>query len=299
MKNTPTDSNTTRKVARIFGATSTHWVGNGFLVQSLLSYDDAQRNCDPFLLLDYAAPHEFAPNFGQPRGVGQHPHKGFETVTIAYKGEVTHRDSSGGGGTINEGDVQWMTAGGGIVHEEFHSKAFSEVGGPFEMVQLWVNLPAKDKEASAAYQPLTRERIPVLPLPDNAGSVRLIAGDYEGMKGAASTFTPINVWDVRLETHAAVSLPLPSSHNLAMVILEGEVFFADGSKAKGGELVKFERDGNAVCLQTADQKARVLFLSGEPIGEPIVGYGPFVMNSQEGILRAFEEYEQGKFGKIN
>ena len=299
MKNTSTDSGTTRKVAHIFGATPTHWVGNGFLVQSLLSYNDAHRNCDPFLLLDYAAPHVFAPNFGQPRGVGQHPHKGFETVTIAYKGEVTHRDSSGGGGTISEGDVQWMTAGGGIVHEEFHSKSFSEVGGPFEMVQLWVNLPAKDKETPAAYQPLTKEQIPVLPLPDNAGSLRLIAGDYEGMKGAASTFTSINVWDLRLEPHAAVSLPLPASHNLAMVILEGEVFFADGSKAKQGELVIFERDGSAVRLQTVEQNTRVLFLSGEPIGEPVVGYGPFVMDTQEGIIRAFEEYEQGKFGTIN
>lgn len=181
-----------RKVSGIYGATSSHWVGDGFLVQSLLTYDDRHRNCDPFLLLDYAAPYQFGPHSGHPRGVGQHPHKGFETVTIAYQGEVAHRDSSGGGGVIKEGDVQWMTAGGGIVHEEFHSKAYSEKGGMFEMVQLWVNLPAKDKETPAAYQPITRDQIPVVTLPDQAGTLRLIAGSYEGQQGAATTFTEMN-----------------------------------------------------------------------------------------------------------
>ncbi|MFV0435773.1 MAG: pirin family protein [Desulfopila sp.] len=288
-----------KKVSGIYGRTASHWVGDGFLVQSLLNYNDPRRSCDPFLLLDYAAPYRFDPNSGAPRGVGQHPHKGFETVTIAYQGEVAHRDSSGGGGVIREGDVQWMTAGSGIVHEEFHSKTFSRQGGMFEMVQLWVNLPAARKGTAAAYQAIAAEEIPVVELPDAAGSVRVIAGSYGDRMGAAVTFTAINVWDVRLAAEAAVTLALPASHNLVVVVLDGEVSFTGEHRATTGELVTFARGGSSLTMKTAGRGAKVLLLSGEPLGEPVVGYGPFVMNSAEEIHQAFKEYEEGTFGVID
>ena len=219
-----------RNVRRIYQANSQHWVGDGFLVQPLFSHMGENKQTDPFLMLDYGAPMEFAPNnTGRARGVGQHPHKGFETVTIAYHGEVAHRDSTGGGGVIKEGDVQWMTAGAGIIHEEFHSDAFSERGGLFEMVQLWVNLPAKDKNTPARYQHLAKENIPVLELPKSAGHVRVIAGEYAdehgGARGPAQTFTEMNVWDMVLHAGASASLILPETHNLSMVVLRGDVTF--------------------------------------------------------------------------
>ena len=200
-----------RNVKQIYRANSQHWVGDGFLVQPLFSHMGDDRGTNPFLMLDYAAPYEFSPNEARsPRGVGQHPHKGFETVTIAYHGEVAHRDSSGGGGIIYEGDVQWMTAGSGIIHEEFHSENFSKQGGLFEMVQLWVNLPAKDKNTPPRYQHLAKAGIPVVELPDEAGCLRLIAGEYKGVKGAADTFTEMNVWDIVLnaaDSHLKCNFP--------------------------------------------------------------------------------------------
>ena len=296
-----------RNVRRIYQANSQHWVGDGFLVQPLFSHIDENKQTDPFLMLDYGAPMEFAPNnTGRARGVGQHPHKGFETVTIAYHGEVAHRDSTGGGGVIKEGDVQWMTAGAGIIHEEFHSDAFSERGGLFEMVQLWVNLPAKDKNTPARYQHLAKEQIPVLELPNSAGHVRVIAGEYTGAyadehggaRGPAQTFTEMNVWDMVLHAGASASLSLPETHNLSMVVLRGDVTFNGTHIAHAGELVSFETQSGAIELQAGASEVKILLLSGVPIDEPIVGYGPFVMNTADEIRQAINDFNQGRFGAI-
>ena len=296
-----------RNVRRIYQANSQHWVGDGFLVQPLFSHMSDDKQTDPFLMLDYGAPMEFAPNHtGRARGVGQHPHKGFETVTIAYHGEVAHRDSTGGGGVIQEGDVQWMTAGAGIIHEEFHSDAFSERGGLFEMVQLWVNLPAKDKNTPARYQHLAKEQIPVLELPNSAGHVRVIAGEYTGAyadehggaRGPAQTFTEMNVWDMVLHAGASASLILPETHNLSMVVLRGDVTFNGAHTAHAGELVSFETQSGAVELQAGASEVKILLLSGVPIDEPIVGYGPFVMNTQQEIRQAIDDFNHGRFGAI-
>ena len=292
-----------RNVRRIYQANSQHWVGDGFLVQPLFSHMSDDKQTDPFLMLDYGAPMEFAPNHtGRARGVGQHPHKGFETVTIAYHGEVAHRDSTGGGGVIKEGDVQWMTAGAGIIHEEFHSDAFSKRGGLFEMVQLWVNLPAKDKNTPARYQHLAKENIPVLELPNSAGHVRVIAGEYAdehgGARGPAQTFTEMNVWDMVLHAGASASLILPETHNLSMVVLRGDVTFNGAHTAHAGELVSFETQSGAVELQAGASEVKILLLSGVPIDEPIVGYGPFVMNTQQEIRQAIDDFNHGRFGAI-
>lgn len=292
-----------RNVRRIYQANSQHWVGDGFLVQPLFSHMGENKQTDPFLMLDYGAPMEFAPNHtGRARGVGQHPHKGFETVTIAYHGEVAHRDSTGGGGVIKEGDVQWMTAGAGIIHEEFHSDAFSEHGGLFEMVQLWVNLPAKDKNTPARYQHLAKEQIPVLELPNSAGHVRVIAGEYAdehgGARGPAQTFTEMNVWDMVLHAGASASLNLPETHNLSMVVLRGDVTFNGTHTARAGEMVSFETQSGAIELQAGASEVKILLLSGVPIDEPIVGYGPFVMNTADEIRQAINDFNQGRFGAI-
>ena len=208
-----------------------HWVGNGFPVRSVFEYNGLGRELSPFLLLDYAAPYQFSPG-NEKRGVAGHPHKGFETVTVAYQGELEHRDSSGGGGKIGAGDVQWMTAGNGIVHEEFHSQDFARKGGTLQMVQLWVNLRAKDKTAKAGYQTLLKAQIPNVALPQDAGTVRVIAGDFGGRKGAAKTFTPINVWDVNLHAGKSAELPLPDGHTTTFLVLSGEVLVNGESKAR-------------------------------------------------------------------
>ena len=272
-----------------------HWVGNGFPVRSVYDYNGLGRQLSPFLLLDYAAPYEFPPS-NERRGVGGHPHKGFETVTVAYQGELEHRDSSGGGGKIGAGDVQWMTAGSGIVHEEFHSHDFTKKGGPLQMVQLWVNLRAKDKRAKAGYQTLLKAQIPSVPLPENAGTVRVIAGDYRGREGAAKTFTPINVWDVTLVAGRSTELPLPDGHTTTLLVVDGEVE-VDGTKAIEGDLALFARNGDSITVKAVSD-AKVLVMDGEPIAEPIVGQGPFVMNSRAEIQQAFEDYQLGLMGEI-
>ena len=289
-----------RNVKQIYRANSQHWVGDGFLVQPLFSHMGDDRGTNPFLMLDYAAPHEFTPNETRsPRGVGQHPHKGFETVTIAYHGEVAHRDSSGGGGIIYEGDVQWMTAGSGIIHEEFHSENFSKKGGLFEMVQLWVNLPAKDKNTPPRYQHLAKASIPVVELPDEAGRLRLIAGEYKGVKGAADTFTEMNVWDIVLNAGKKAVLEIPEAHNLSMVFLRGNVTLNGKEQAGAGQLVGFEKDGGNVHIEAGSEEVKILLLSGVPIDEPVVGYGPFVMNTAEEIRQAISDFKSGKFGSID
>jgi redox-sensitive bicupin YhaK (pirin superfamily) len=287
-----------KQLRQIHQSSGMHWVGNGFPVRSVFDYNGLGRELSPFLLFDYAAPHAFEPGTGR-RGVGAHPHKGFETVTVAYQGELEHRDSSGGGGKIGPGDVQWMTAGKGIVHEEFHSRDFTQKGGILQMVQLWVNLRAQDKGASPGYQTLLNAQIPVVELPDDAGSARIIAGEFGGRKGAAKTFTPINLWDVTLRAGKSVTLPVPDGHTTAFLVLSGKVAVNDGEREAGeGDLAIFHRSGDAIAV-AAKSEVTLLLLDGEPIAEPIVGHGPFVMNTRAEIEQAFEDYQCGKLGELS
>jgi len=286
----------TKKVLGRYGNKRGHWVGDGFPVRSLFSYNSLGGAVSPFLLLDYAGPYNFTPTTAR-RGVGQHPHRGFETVTIVYDGEVEHRDSAGNGGVIGPGDVQWMTAAGGIIHEEYHSPGFAKTGGPFRMVQLWVNLPARDKMAPGAYQAITSADIPVVELPDGAGKARVIAGDLQGTKGPARTFTPINVWDLRLKGAADLTLDLPEGHTAMLVVLGGHVTVNGAQEAGEAEMVMLDRHGSSVAIH-ADGDATVLVLTGEPIDEPVVGYGPFVMNSEAEIRQAIADFNAGKFAQV-
>jgi quercetin 2,3-dioxygenase len=285
-----------KKVLATHSAPNRHWVGDGFPVHGMFGYSGAdvpQRS--PFLLLDYAAPTHFDPTT-QRRGVGQHPHRGFETVTIVYDGEVEHRDSTGNGGVIGPGDVQWMTAGSGILHEEFHSRGYAERGGPFEMVQLWVNLPAKDKMARPGYQGITGAQIPVAPLADDAGRVRVIAGTFEGFEGPASTFSPMNVWDLRINAGKTVQLPQEEGWTVQVVVLSGTVQVND-TVVREKQMVTLSTGGTGVTIE-ANTDAKLLLLAGEPIDEPVVGYGPFVMNTQVEIAQAIADFNNGKFGQM-
>ncbi|QNN48075.1 pirin family protein [Thermomonas brevis] len=287
-----------KRVLDVTSAPGRHWVGNGFPVHGMFGYSGpgvAQRS--PFLLLDYAAPTRFEPTTER-RGVGQHPHRGFETVTIVYEGEVEHRDSTGNGGVIGKGDVQWMTAAGGILHEEFHSPAYAAKGGPFEMAQLWVNLPAKDKLAPAGYQGILDAQIPAVALPDGAGTLRSIAGDYAGHAGPARTFSPMNVWDVRLAAGKRVELPQPEGWTTLIVVLDGTVQLNGASVLRAAQVATLSTEGSGVVIE-ANGDAKLLLLAGEPIDEPVVGYGPFVMNSQQEIIQAIADFNGGKFGQMH
>ena len=289
-----------KKVISVHKAPQRHWVGDGFPVHGMFGYNDLGQELSPFLLLDYAAPTSFAPNDGPPRGVGSHPHRGFETVTIVYDGEVEHRDSAGHGGVIGPGDVQWMTAAGGILHQEFHSAAYSRKGGPFEMVQLWVNLPIKDKMTTPGYQGIVDADIPVVTLPDGAGRLRVIAGELDGRRGPAHTFTPMNVWDVRLAPGATVELPQPAGWTTSVVVLSGDVTI-NGTAAGPAQLVRLSREGGGVGLVASAGnagEAKLLLLAGEPIDEPVVGYGPFVMNSEREIVEAINDFNSGRFDRM-
>lgn len=280
----------------VYGNPRQHWVGDGFPVRSLFSYDSHGKHLSPFLLLDYAGPMQFEPA-AKPRGVGEHPHRGFETVTIVYQGEVDHRDSTGAGGHIGPGDVQWMTAGGGVLHDEFHSQAFTERGGTLEMVQLWVNLPARDKMVTPGYQTLLNADIPDVPLPDAAGRVRVIAGAYAGHRGPARTFTPMDVWDLRLKPGAQTRLDIAAGRTLALVVLHGALLVNGEAVVRASHFAQLGRDGEDVLVE-AQEDATVLLLSGEPIDEPIVGYGPFVMNTQAEIAQAVNDFNSGRFGSM-
>jgi redox-sensitive bicupin YhaK (pirin superfamily) len=286
-----------KNIIGIYTSPRTHWVGDGFPVRTLFSYESLGKHISPFLLLDHAGPAEFTPTTER-RGVGQHPHRGFETVTIVYKGELEHRDSTGSGGKIGPGDVQWMTAASGILHEEFHSEGFAKRGGTLEMVQLWVNLPAKDKMADAGYQTILDGDIPSIALKDKAGSLRLIAGEFDGHTGPARTFTPIDVWDLRLNGGKLLTLDLHEGRNTAMVVLRGTVQVNGLELVRDGQLALFERNGNQISLE-ANNDAVVLLLSGEPIDEPIVGHGPFVMNTEQEIHQAFADFQSGRFGQMH
>jgi quercetin 2,3-dioxygenase len=292
----PASGDHIKKLLRIEQSSGMHWVGNGFPVRSVFNYNDLGPELSPFLLLDYAAPYNFAPD-KERRGVGAHPHKGFETVTIAYQGELEHRDSSGGGGKIGPGDVQWMTAGDGIVHEEFHSEGFTRNGGVLQMVQLWVNLRSADKKAQPGYQTLLKAQIPTIKLPEGAGAVRVIAGEFLNAKGPARTFTPINLWDIDFRPDKSAEFSLPYGHTAIFLVLSGEVTINGETQAKEGHLAIFAKSGDRITL-AAKTDAKLLLMTGEPIDEPIVGHGPFVMNSRAEIQQAFEDYQMGRMGEI-
>lgn len=283
-----------KKVLSIHQTPQPGWVGDGFPVRSLFNYDTPNTPVSPFLLLDYAGPAHFDAT-DKKRGVGQHPHRGFETVTIVYSGEVEHKDSAGGGGVIGPGDVQWMTAGSGLLHEEFHSERFAKDGGDLEMVQLWVNLPAKDKMTAPGYQAILDQDIPNVDLPAQAGQLRVIAGDYAGNGGPARTFSPLNVWDIRLNQDKQANFSVPNGHTLLVVVLDGDVMIND-NKVEAAQMAALSQEGESVSIG-ATSNAKVLLLSGEPLDEPVVGYGPFVMNTQSEINQAIRDLRTGQFGQ--
>lgn len=271
-----------------------HRVGDGFYVHNYFSSQTPGiQNYSPFLLLDYNAPYYFEPSPGYLKGVGGHPHRGFETVTIVYEGALAHRDSTGAGGVIRNGDVQWMTAASGILHEEFHEKQFSDKGGTLHAVQLWVNLPAKDKMSPPKYQTLLKQNIPTIDLAK--GTLRVIAGEYLGVKGAATTFTPINVFDLRLSDGANLSLDIPPNHNALLLVTQGALTVND-SEVHFKDFVKL--GGDKIAIKT-NEESMVLILTGAPIQEPIAGDGPFVMNSRQELRQAYKDFNAGKFGKLD
>jgi quercetin 2,3-dioxygenase len=280
----------------IYPAPKGHWVGDGFPVRSLFTYDGLGQHLSPFLLLDYAGPAQFAPA-PRPRGVGEHPHRGFETVTIVYQGEVAHRDSVGNAGLIGPGDVQWMTAASGILHEEFHSPAFTRSGGALEMAQLWVNLPAEHKMSAPRYQTLLNASIPQVDLPAGAGTLRVIAGGFDGHRGPAATFSPLNVWDVRMLGGHKASLAIPDGHIAAIAVLRGSIAVNGSRPAADAELLVLDAAGDEVHID-AGADSTLLVLSGVPLAEPVVGYGPFVMNSRREIEAAIDDFQRGKFGRM-
>ncbi len=282
-----------KKIAKINRTNSLHWVGDGFPVSTLFSYHEEGNTISPFLLLDYAEPAIFEPS-DHPKGVGQHPHRGFETVTIVYQGEVEHKDSAGHMGKVGPGDVQWMTAARGILHEEMHGRDFTRKGGTLEMIQLWVNLPAKDKMTSPRYQEILSKDIPVVKLGDDGSLIRVIAGEYAGTKGAAETFTPVNVWDVRMHEGYKIALPLQAGFTTSLLVLQGSLLINGAETIQTKELTLFEREGDVVSLE-AKKNSVVLVLSGAPIDEPIAGHGPFVMNTREEIDQAMADYRAGRF----
>jgi len=284
-----------RKILNIQRGGEAHWVGDGFPVRTIFSHATLGQGVSPFLLLDYAGPADFPPST-QPRGVEQHPHRGFETVTIVYSGEVEHRDSSGGGGLIGPGDVQWMTAAAGLVHEEMHGREFTKRGGTLEMVQLWVNLPAKDKNGPPHYQSITAGQIPEVAIPDGAGTARIIAGTYHGVTGPARTFTPLNLWDVRLRAGHRAEFRLPEGHNALVFVLKGSLEL-DGQTFGDADLAVFASTGGEIVVRAGDG-TKLLVLGGETIDEPVVAYGPFVMNTQAEIEQAFDDYRSGRMGQL-
>ncbi|QAR31146.1 pirin family protein [Ornithobacterium rhinotracheale] len=288
----------TRNVELVASPRAPHWVGDGFRVHNFIpsGYHLEMERMNPFILMDYNSKYDF-PASTAPKGVSVHPHRGFETVTIAYKGKVEHHDSHGGGGVIGEGDVQWMTAASGVLHKEYHETEWSKKGGIFQMVQLWVNLPAKYKMSEPKYQSIRNQDIPKYILPNNAGNIEVIAGEYAGVKGKAETFTPINMFNAKLNAGASAQFNFPENYNTVLLVIEGEITVNGEHHAPTDHLVLMANDGETFHI-TATENAIVLVLSGEPINEPIAAHGPFVMNTREEILQAFEDFKNGKFGYL-
>jgi redox-sensitive bicupin YhaK (pirin superfamily) len=284
-----------KKVHSIHRQGEGHWVGDGFPVHTVFHYEE-RPELTPFLLLDHAGPAQFEPA-AQPRGVDWHPHRGFETVTVIYDGEIEHRDTAGNGGQIGAGEVQWMTAGSGLLHKEMHGAGFTRRGGRFEALQLWVNLPAKLKMTAPRYQTLKAEDIPVVALPGDAGSVRVIAGEFAGSRGPAQTFTPVTVLDLRLRAGGKVKLDLRDGYTASIYVLKGKLLVNGSENASETELVSFEREGDEAEIEAAAD-ATLFVMNGQPIEEPVVGHGPFVMNSSQEIKQAFVDLHYGKLGKL-
>lgn len=289
----------TKSIKQIYTGTSPHMVGDGFRVANYIPgvHNYSGNELSPFIMLDYNAPHVFQPS-NKRRGVGEHPHRGFETVSIAYEGEIEHRDSAGGGGIINAGEVQWMTAAGGLMHDEFQTENFSKNGGTQHFIQLWVNLPAKHKMDKPHYQAITKDQINEYKVDENGSAVRIIAGNFNGQKGPASTYTPINMFDIRLKKGAKLNFDVPANHNAMALITKGTVTVNGSQPAKHMDCVVFKSDGETISLE-ANEEAMVFFISGEPINEPIARYGPFVMNTREEIMQAIDDVNSGKFGSIS
>jgi redox-sensitive bicupin YhaK (pirin superfamily) len=287
---------TVREIDGIFEAPDPHWVGDGFRVAGYFSnIPGVMQKLNPFLLLDYHPAYDYSPT-SRPRGVGVHPHRGFETVTLAWQGSVAHHDSAGGGGVIGPGDAQWMTAASGVLHKEYHEENYARRGGPFHMAQLWVNLPRKYKMAPPRYQALLAEQMGHVQLADGAGSVRVIAGEYQGVSGPAKTFSPMGLFDIRLNAKGKVDFDFPASWNVGLLVMKGDVK-VNGSSAHLHDFVTFKNAGERVSIE-ANANAQLLLMSGKPILEPIVQYGPFVMNTREEIVQAFEDFSSGKFGQL-
>ena len=286
----------TRSIERVVKPGTPHFVGDGFRVHNFIPGSSSMQRMDPFIMLDYNSKYNFPPT-DKPKGVGVHPHRGFETVTIAYKGRVEHGDSAGGGGIIGEGDVQWMTAASGVLHKEFHETEWSKTGGEFQMVQLWVNLPAKDKMSPPKYQAIANAEMAKIQLPNNEGEVEVIAGDYEGNKGPASTFSPINMFNVRLKKGAKTQLTFPAHYTTSILAVDGSVKVNETENVLQDHFALFANDGDTFTLEALEDTV-VLVLSGEPLNEPIAAYGPFVMNTQEELVEAFQDFNTGKFGYL-
>ena len=283
-----------KDILGVYQPGSTHMVGDGFPVRNLFPSNDLDREMSPFLMLDYAGPQYFEPT-DHPRGVGEHPHRGFETVTIVYEGVVAHRDSAGNAGVIGPGDVQWMTAASGIVHEEFHEKEFASTGGTLHAIQLWVNLPRASKMSAPGYQTILNADIPSIDL--GGGELRVIAGSFQGQKGPAHTFTPIQLYDIQLKARSRASLALPDGHNTSIFVLQGAVSVNGSPQAGEAELIVCARNGSQVTIE-AHVSSRLLIMSGEPIEEPIARYGPFVMNTKAELVQAVQDYQAGKMGHL-
>jgi len=289
-------TNKLRRIEKVTQPGTPHFVGDGFRVHNFIPGTSTMQRMDPFIMLDYNSKYNF-PATDMPKGVGVHPHRGFETVTIAYKGCVEHSDSAGGGGVIGEGDVQWMTAASGVLHKEFHETEWSKTGGEFQMVQLWVNLPAKDKMSTPKYQAISNSEITKIDLPNKAGEIEVIAGDYQGHKGAASTFSPVNMFNLKLKKGAKTQLSFPANYTTALLMVEGDAIVNENTDALQDHFVMFSNDGESFTVEALND-AIILVLSGEPINEPIAAHGPFVMNTQEELIEAFQDFNTGKFGYL-
>ncbi|TDQ25562.1 pirin family protein [Tenacibaculum caenipelagi] len=286
----------TRSIEKVVKPGTPHFVGDGFRVHNFIPGTSTMQRMDPFIMLDYNSKYNFPPT-DKPKGVGVHPHRGFETVTIAYKGRVEHGDSAGGGGIIGEGDVQWMTAASGVLHKEFHETEWSKTGGEFQMVQLWVNLPAKDKMSPPKYQAIANAEMAKVQLPENIGEIEVIAGEYEGNKGPASTFSPVNMFNVRLKKEAKTQLTFPAHYTTSILPVEGSVRVNEVTDVLQDHFILFANDGDTFTIEALEDTI-VLVLSGEPLNEPIAAYGPFVMNTQEELVKAFQDFNTGKFGYL-
>ncbi len=287
-----------KKVEMVLAPREPHYVGDGFRVHNFIpsGYGLTMQRMDPFIMLDYASRYHFPPT-GKPKGVGVHPHRGFETVTIAYKGSVAHHDSAGGGGEIKEGDVQWMTAASGVLHKEYHAESFCATGGDFQMVQLWVNMPAKDKMSTPKYQAIANAQIPKIQIPNNGGIIEVIAGNYDGNNGAATTFSPVHLMNAKLNEGGEATFNFPGNFNTALIVIEGNVMVNGTEDVPLDHFALFTNEGETFTVK-ASENSIVLILSGEPIKEPIASHGPFVMNTRQEIMQAFEDYENGKFGVL-